>query len=35
MRSERLQTIGMIVVALLVLAVVLIRYGNVIPWGAR
>ena len=35
MRSERLQTIGLVVVALIVLAVVLIRYGGVLPWSAR
>jgi len=35
MRSERLQTVGLVVVALIVLAVVLIRYGGALPWSAR
>lgn len=35
MRNERMQTIGLIVVALIVLAVVLIRYGATLPWSAR
>lgn len=35
MRSERIQAIGMIVVALIVLAVVLMRYGARLPWSAR
>jgi hypothetical protein len=34
-RNERLQTIGLVVIALLVLAVVLIRYGGTLPWSAR
>jgi hypothetical protein len=35
MQNERLQTIGLVVVALIVLAVVLIRYGAVLSWSAR
>lgn len=35
MRSERLQAIGLLVIALLVLAVVLFRYGGSLPWSAR
>ena len=35
MRNERMQAIGLIVVALIVLAVVLIRYGGTLPWSAR
>lgn len=35
MRNGRLQTIGLVVVALIVLTVVLIRWGTVLPWGAR
>jgi hypothetical protein len=35
MRTSRVQAIGIMVVALLVLAVVLIRYGGTLPWGAR
>ncbi len=35
MRNERLQTVGLIVVALIVIAVVLIRYGRMLPWSAR
>lgn len=35
MRNERLQTIGLLVVALIALAVVLIRWGAVLPWGAK
>ena len=35
MRGERMQAIGLVVVALIILAVVLIRYGRVLPWGAK
>lgn len=35
MRTERLQTIGVLVIALLVLAVVLLRYGGALAWSAR
>jgi hypothetical protein len=34
-RNERLQAIGLVVIALLVLAVVLLRYGGTLPWSAR
>ena len=35
MRNERLQTIGLVVIALLILVVVLVRYGGMLPWSAR
>jgi hypothetical protein len=35
MQAERREAIGLILVALLVLAFVLLRYGGSIPWGAR
>jgi hypothetical protein len=35
MRTQRVQAIGIVMIALLVLAVVLIRYGGTLPWGAR
>ena len=31
----RTETIGFVVIALVILAVILARWGNVIPWGAR
>lgn len=31
----RTETIGFVVVAALILAVILLRWGNVIPWSAR
>ena len=30
-----MQAIGLVVVALIILAVILIRYGGVLPWGAK
>jgi len=35
MRGERMQTIGLVVVGLIILAVVLVRYGGILPWGAK
>jgi hypothetical protein len=35
MRALRQETIGLILVALILLAYVLVRYGSVLPWGAR
>ncbi len=31
----RTETIGLVVVALVILAVILARWGSVIPWSAR
>jgi hypothetical protein len=31
----RTETIGFVVIALVILAVILVRWGNVIPWSAR
>ena len=31
----RTETIGFVVIALIILAVVLLRWGSVIPWSAR
>lgn len=30
-----MQTIGLVVVGLIILAVVLVRYGGILPWGAK
>jgi len=35
MRALRQETVGLIVVALLVLAYLLARYGSVLPWSVR
>jgi hypothetical protein len=35
MRNARVQAFGMIAVALLLLGLILLRYGRVLPWGAR
>lgn len=35
MRALRQETAGLIVVALLVLAILLAKYGSLLPWGAR
>jgi hypothetical protein len=35
MRAVRAQAVGLIVIALLLLALALLRYGRVLPWGAR
>jgi hypothetical protein len=32
---QRTETIGFIVIVAVVLAVILFRWGSVIPWGAR
>lgn len=35
MRNGRVHAVGIIVLALVLLALVLLRYGGVLPWGAR
>lgn len=35
MRAHRVQTLGLVVLALLALAYILLRWGADIPWGAR
>lgn len=32
---RRTETIGILVIALLILVVILVRWGGVIPWSAR
>lgn len=32
---RRTETIGILVIALVILVVILVRWGSVIPWGAR
>jgi hypothetical protein len=32
---ERLKLVGLLVVALLILAIAFLRFGRTIPWGAR
>ena len=32
---RRTETIGFLIVALVILAVILLRWGDVIPWSAR
>jgi hypothetical protein len=34
-RAARQQTIGLIVIALLILAILLVRYGRTISWSAH
>ena len=35
MRALRQETAGLIVVALVVLVFLLVKYGSLLPWGAR
>ena len=35
LKRERRRTIGLLVIALIILALAFLRFGKTIPWGAR